>query len=116
VLFQTVRAIFSETRFVTGIARQTASGKNGLVGPVNPRPPRGEFLSTDEFIGAMNALSPDDKLKLHAIESIRRRATGFGEGELLQEAICRTLLGSRNCPREVPLMAFLVNDAQHRKS
>jgi hypothetical protein len=75
---------------------------------VNPRPPRGEFLSTDEFIGALEALSPDDKLKLDAIEGIRRRATGFGEGELLHEAICRSLLGERNCPRDVPIMAFMV--------
>jgi len=76
--------------------------------PVNPRPPRGDFLSTDEFIGALNALSADDKLKLDAIEGIRRRGTDFGKGELLHEAISRTLLGERNCPREVPIMAFMV--------
>src|SRR5262245_61387599 len=76
--------------------------------PVNPRSPRGKFLSTDEFIGTLEALSPHDKLKLDAIEGIRRRGTGFGERELLHEAICRTLLGERNCPRDVPIIAFMV--------
>jgi hypothetical protein len=75
---------------------------------VNSRPPRGEFLSTDELIGAVNALSPDDKFKLDAIEGIRRRGTGFGQGELLHEATCRTILGARACPRDVAVMAFLV--------
>jgi hypothetical protein len=65
-------------------------------------------LSADEFIGALEALPPNDKLKLDAIEGIRRRGTGFGEGELLHEAICRTLLGERNCPRDVPIMPFMV--------
>jgi DNA-directed RNA polymerase specialized sigma24 family protein len=75
--------------------------------PVKPQPPRGEFLPADEFIGALNALPPDDKLKLDAIEWIRRRDTAFAEGELIHEAVSRTLVGSRNCPRDVPLMAFL---------
>jgi hypothetical protein len=75
---------------------------------VNPRPPRGEFLSTDEFIGALEALSSNDKLKLDAIEAIRRRGTGFLEGELLHEAICRTLLGERNCPRDLPIIVFMI--------
>jgi DNA-directed RNA polymerase specialized sigma24 family protein len=37
-----------------------------------------------------------------------RRGTGFGKGDLVREAICRALEGDRNCPRDVPFMAFLV--------
>ena len=75
---------------------------------VNPRPPADDFLSADELSGAFEALSPDDKLKLAAIEAIRRRGTGFAAGELIHEAVCRMLTGERNCPRSVPFMAFMV--------
>lgn len=75
---------------------------------VNPRAPGGDFLGADELNGAFEALSPDDKLKLAAIEAIRRRGTGFAAGELIHEAVCRMLTGERNCPRSVPFMAFMV--------
>jgi DNA-directed RNA polymerase specialized sigma24 family protein len=65
-------------------------------------------LSAAEVAAALDALSPDDKLKLGAIEAIKRGGTGFGAGELLHEAVCRALTGERNCPRDVPFMAFLV--------
>ena len=74
---------------------------------VNQQPPGGDFLGADEIIAAFEALSPDDKLKLAAIEAIRRRGTGFGPGELIHEAVCRALTGGRNCPRGVAFMAFL---------
>jgi RNA polymerase sigma factor (sigma-70 family) len=74
---------------------------------VNQPPPVGEFLGADEIIGALDALSPDDKLKLAAVETIRRRGTGFALGELIHETVCRALVGARNCPRDVPFMAFL---------
>lgn len=70
--------------------------------------PKREFLRTDEIGPAFDGLSRDDKLKLYAIEAIRRRGTTFGKGELLREAVCRALDGERKCPREVPFMAFLV--------
>ena len=92
---------------MAGIAKQTVSGKWMGRTTVNPPPPRGDFLSADEFIGALNTLAPDEKLALDAIEGIRRRGTAFGEGELIHEAVCRALMGSRTCPRNVPLMAFL---------
>ncbi len=66
-----------------------------------------EFLGVDEIIAALDALSPDDKLKLGAIEAKRRGGTEFGPGELIQEAVCRALERERNCPRDVPFMAFL---------
>jgi DNA-directed RNA polymerase specialized sigma24 family protein len=74
---------------------------------VNQQPPAGEMLGADEIIDAFEAISPDDKLKLAAIEAIRRRGTGFAAGELIHEAVCRALTGARNCPRDVPFMAFL---------
>jgi hypothetical protein len=66
-----------------------------------------ECLRPEEIGPAFEALSPDDKQKLHAIEAIRRRGTGFGRGELLREAIYRALDGDRKCPRDLPVMAFL---------
>lgn len=69
--------------------------------------PTRECLRADEIGPAFDGLSRDDKLKLYAIEAIRRRGTAFGKGELLREALCRALDGDRKCPRDVPIMAFL---------
>jgi len=70
--------------------------------------PGRECLRADEIGPAFDGLSQDDKLKLYAVEAILRRGTGLGKGDLLREAICRALDGERNCPRDVPFMAFLV--------
>ncbi len=74
---------------------------------VNERPPAGDVLDADEIIDAFEALSPDDKLKLAAIEALRRRGTRFAPGELIHEVICRALTGARNCPRDIPFVAFM---------
>jgi DNA-directed RNA polymerase specialized sigma24 family protein len=74
---------------------------------VNQQPLGDDFLGADEIIAAFEGLSADDKLKLDAIEAIRRRGTGYGRGELLHEAVCRAVTGERNCPRGVAFMAFL---------
>jgi DNA-directed RNA polymerase specialized sigma24 family protein len=74
---------------------------------VNQQPPAGGDLRADEIVEALGALPPDDKLKLARIEAIRRRGTGFADGELLHEAVCRALNGERRCPRDVPVMAFV---------
>jgi hypothetical protein len=74
---------------------------------VNQQAPAGKVLDANEIVGAIGALSPDDKLKLAAIEAIRRRGTGFAPGELIHEAVCRALTGDRNCPLGVPFMAFM---------
>jgi hypothetical protein len=70
--------------------------------------PKREYLRADEIGPAFDGLSREDKLKLYAVEAILRRGTGLGKGELLREAICRALDGERNCPRDLPFMAFLV--------
>jgi DNA-directed RNA polymerase specialized sigma24 family protein len=67
-----------------------------------------EFLCPEEVAAAAKALSAEDKLKLDGIEKVRRRGTGFGEGELLHEVLCRVWLGKRKCPRNTSVMAFLV--------
>ncbi len=72
--------------------------------PVDP----GGNLSPDEVGTAFSGLSADDKQKLHAVEAVYRGGTRFRRGELIYEAVCRTLVGDRHCPRSVPLMAFLV--------
>jgi len=68
----------------------------------------GDTLTADELAEAINALSEDDLLKLGAIETIKRSGTGFDQGELFHETVCRSLMGDRNCPRDVPIMAFFV--------
>jgi DNA-directed RNA polymerase specialized sigma24 family protein len=69
--------------------------------------PARDCLPADEIGPAFDGLSRDDKLKLYAIEAIRRRGTAFEKSELLREALCRALDGERKCPRDVPIMAFL---------
>lgn len=67
-----------------------------------------EYLCPDEAMAAAKALPAADKLKLDEIEKVKRRGTGFGEGELLHEVFCRVWLGKRKCPRTTSMMAFLV--------
>jgi DNA-directed RNA polymerase specialized sigma24 family protein len=70
--------------------------------------PEREHLETDEVGAAFDGLSPDDKLKVGAIEADQLGGTGFCKGDLVHEAVCRALTGRRKCPRDVAFMAFLV--------
>lgn len=114
---------FSETRRRSGIDRQDGERHEPMGGPFVNLQPEGDFLSAEDLIAAFDALSPDDKLKLAAIEAIKTGGTRFGRGELVHEAVCRALTGDRNCPRDVPFMAFLVetmrsishHDREHRR-
>jgi DNA-directed RNA polymerase specialized sigma24 family protein len=99
---------FSETRRRSGIDRQDGERHEPMGGPFVNLRPEGDFLSAEDLIAAFEGLSPDDKLKLAAIEAIKTGGTRFGRGELVHEAVCRALTGDRNCPRDVPFMAFLV--------
>lgn len=65
-------------------------------------------LEPEEISAAVGALPAGDRLKLTLVERGLLRGTGHGRGDLLNEAICRALLGKRNCPRAVPIMAFLI--------
>lgn len=70
--------------------------------------PMQDHLSSDQVSTAFDALSPDDRLKLGAIEKHLLSGTAMGKGDLVHEAVCRALTGKRNCPRAVPFMAFLI--------
>lgn len=67
-----------------------------------------EHLDSEEVVAALHALSASDKLKLKAIETAYLSGTGMSPKELLHDAMCRAILGNRKCPRDVPVMAFVV--------
>lgn len=70
--------------------------------------PQSDHPDRVEISAAIESLTSAEKLKLSAIEEMMRGGTGFGKGELVQEAVLRALGGSRKCPRHVPIMAFLI--------
>jgi len=74
---------------------------------VNRQPPPGAFLSGEELLATLDALSPEEKLKLADIETSRLGGTSFTSGELIQETLYRALSGDRNCPRDIPFIAFM---------
>ena len=76
--------------------------------PVPHDAPEEECHSAAEFGEALGELSAEDKLKLAAIGRVMCSGTGLDAQDLMHEAICRALEGSRRCPRAVPVMAFLV--------
>lgn len=78
---------------------------------VRDRPAR-DCLTAAEISAAFDGLSADDKLKLDAIEAIKRRGTGLGKGDLVREAVCLAMMGKRKCPRDVPFIAFMVKTMQ----
>lgn len=67
-----------------------------------------EHLTAEEVLAAFEALSSDDKMKLIAIERKFLGGTGRQDGELYRDALCRALLDERHCPRDVPVIAFLI--------
>lgn len=81
---------------------------SGAAATSGPPDKSNEHLTPDEVVAAIDALAVDDKLKLSAIEKVYLGGTGYRAGELLHEALCRSILGDRHCPRTVPVMAFVV--------
>jgi DNA-directed RNA polymerase specialized sigma24 family protein len=71
-------------------------------------PDGGAYLEHGELIAAFDALSPEDRLKLDAIEAMLLRGTQFAPRGLIHEAVCRAIMGDRRCPKDVSFMAFLV--------
>ena len=65
-------------------------------------------LSPEEFGAAYRDLSHDDRKKLAVIAKRFCRGTTLDPGDLLNEAIRRTLLGARRCGRELNVVAYLV--------
>ena len=67
-----------------------------------------ELATAEESAAALRRLSDTDLLRLEQLA--RLRAIGLHAvdwQDLLNEAIVRTLGGSRRCPRDVPLVVFL---------
>jgi hypothetical protein len=75
---------------------------------VGGKPEAGDHLDPEEVAAAYEALSPDDKLKLMAVERQLLGGTGRQPKELFWEAMYRARCRKRRCPRHVPVMAFLV--------
>jgi DNA-directed RNA polymerase specialized sigma24 family protein len=66
------------------------------------------FLDSEDVSEAFGSLSPENRLKLYEIERIALRGTDLSLGDLLHEALCTAIMGDRRCPRDVPVMAFIV--------
>jgi DNA-directed RNA polymerase specialized sigma24 family protein len=99
----------SEIGFGGGINRKDWTGSMGMgIGMKEAPDSSGENLSAEEIGAAFGSLSAGDKLKLEAIEAIKRSGTRFKSGQLIHEAVCQAILGERKCPRGIAVMAFLV--------
>jgi hypothetical protein len=88
-------------------------------------PPERTFLDPKEIDAALDALSREDRLRLHAAEAKYRRGTRFDPGKLFEEVCDRAKDGRRRCPKDVRFMAFLImtmrsiasqDRTQHRKT
>ena len=66
------------------------------------------FLSVDEFVAGCREISDTEKMRIMAIEARMISGTGRTTGELYAEALSRTVLGKRQCPTDVSIVAFLV--------
>ena len=83
--------------------------------PVSPK----DHLSPEEVWAAVDSLSDDDKLRLGRIDKRHRGGTDFAEGGLVHDAICAAIEGTRKCPRDTVVIAFLAQTmrsfASHRR-
>jgi DNA-directed RNA polymerase specialized sigma24 family protein len=97
----------SETAALGGMKGKTAAmSQTGQIGS-EPVTPDG-FLDSVDIVEASGSLSPENRLKLDAIERVALRGTDLSPRDLLHEALCAAIMGDRKCPRHVPFMAFIV--------
>jgi DNA-directed RNA polymerase specialized sigma24 family protein len=97
----------SETALVGGMKGKTpAMSQTEQIGSLPTTSDR--FLDSEDISEAFETLSPENRLKLYAIERVARRATDLSSGDLLHEALCAAIMGDRKCPRHVPFMVFIV--------
>ncbi len=82
--------------------------------------PETKHLAPEELLEKLDSLSAADKMRLRRIEQRRLGGTDFKEGELYKEAVCRAIVGQRNCPRGKSFIAFLAQSmrgiASHRRA
>jgi DNA-directed RNA polymerase specialized sigma24 family protein len=69
--------------------------------------PAAATLSLAEAAAAVRSLTTADKIVLTKIARLYARKTPYDHEDLLQEAICRVLGGTRAWPRDVQALAFL---------
>ncbi|HUI98361.1 MAG TPA: hypothetical protein VLX44_21605 [Xanthobacteraceae bacterium] len=69
--------------------------------------PAAATLSPAEAAVAIRALTAADKTALMKIARLYARKTPYDHEDLLQEALCRVLAGTRAWPRHVAAVAFL---------
>src|SRR5262245_5883104 len=67
----------------------------------------GATLSRTEVIGAIQALTDEEKTALAKVARLYATKTPYDHGDLLQEAMCRMLSGDRKWPRELPALLVL---------
>jgi len=66
-------------------------------------------LSPDEIHVAVSKLSMADLVRLKRAGAYFAVGVGVEANDFLNEAICRALDGTRTCPKNVPVVVFLIN-------
>lgn len=66
------------------------------------------YRTRDDVEAAVRAFSIADWSRLHKVARAFSFKTGWGFEDLLQDAIMRTLQGTRNCPSDVEVMKHLI--------
>ncbi len=74
----------------------------------------GPTLDLAEVLQAIEGLTSADLLRLERAGRVYALTAGCDAGDLISEAICLTIAGNRNCPREMAIMPFLVGVMRSR--
>jgi DNA-directed RNA polymerase specialized sigma24 family protein len=85
----------------------------------DPSSPENKHLGNEEVRQRLASLTAGELRKLRLIEARHLAGTDFSPRMLYQEAVCRVILGERNCPRDEAFIAVLANMmksiASHRR-
>ena len=65
---------------------------------------------------AIDCLTSADLLRLSKAGRLYAMAAGCEANDLLNEAVCQTIEGVRNCPREMAMLPFLIGVMRSRAS
>ena len=65
-------------------------------------------MTVDELRASIGSFGQADHLRLFKAARFYCGGSGFEANDLVQEAFVRALAGTRQCPRNVPVMVFLV--------
>ena len=76
----------------------------------------GPTLDHAEARQAIESLTLTDLLRLRKAGRIYAMAAGCEVDDLLNEAVCQTIEGVRNCPREMAMLPFLIGVMRSRAS